>query len=215
MHAALSEHGPLPNAEEGTAPSNPPAHFHQQLDTARMIREALVKSTAILGLPLTINSLLSLSRATPPSLLDPPLSPSPTSRSVELSVPSSQILHRGSHFFAQTYGKVAARVMGQMDRCGTEDLGLTARLMYGYLLSNESVLGKKATSFCLIAGLVPLDVGPQLKGHLRGASNNGASLEEVRAVRGAVVEVCQAAGMREVSAGEMDRRGWRAEVESI
>lgn len=48
--------------------------------------------------------------------------------------------------------------MGQMDRSGTEDLGLTARLMYGYLLSNEKILDAKETSFVAIAGLIPQDV---------------------------------------------------------
>jgi hypothetical protein len=45
-----------------------------------------------------------------------------------------------------------------MDRSGTEDLGLTARLMYGYILSNTNVLTAAETSFVLIAGLIPQDV---------------------------------------------------------
>lgn len=48
--------------------------------------------------------------------------------------------------------------MGQMDRSGTEDLGITARLMYGYILSNSSVLTPAETSFVLLAGLIPQDV---------------------------------------------------------
>ena len=48
--------------------------------------------------------------------------------------------------------------MGQMDRSGTEDLGLAARLVYGYILSNTSVLSSAETSFVLIAGLIPQDV---------------------------------------------------------
>ena len=48
--------------------------------------------------------------------------------------------------------------MGQMDNSGTEDLGVMARLMYGYVLSNEAVLGPKETSFVLVSGLIPQDV---------------------------------------------------------
>ena len=73
-------------------------------------------------------------------------------------MPPSQILHRGQNFFDQIYGKVSKRVMGQMDRSGTEDLGLTARLMYGYILSNTGVLTAAETSFVLLAGLIPQDV---------------------------------------------------------
>ena len=53
--------------------------------------------------------------------------------------------------------------MGQMDRSGTEDLGITARIMYGYILSNTSVLTAAESSLVLIAGLIPQDVNPQLK----------------------------------------------------
>ena len=47
---------------------------------------------------------------------------------------------------------------GQMDRSGTEDLGLLARLMYGYILSNTRVLSPSETSYVLLAGLIPQDV---------------------------------------------------------
>lgn len=73
-------------------------------------------------------------------------------------MPASRILQRGQSFFDQIYGKVSTRVMGQMDRSGTEDLGITARLMYGYILSNTTVLSPAESSFVLIAGLIPQDV---------------------------------------------------------
>lgn len=164
-------------------------------------------------MPQTINALLALKHNTPPHLLDEPLAYSPSNRPSELhAIPSSTILHRGQRFFDTVYGKVSKRVMGQMDRCGTEDLGLTARLMYGYVLSNTTVLTAAESSFVLIAGLVPQDVNPQLKGHLRGAVNNGASFEEVDAVRGLVVRICEAAGMKRLAEGEQESWGWREEV---
>lgn len=168
----------------------------RQLDVARRMRESLVKSAAVVGLPKTINALLELKKHTPEALLDPPMTASSTGRAIELaSVDSSLLLHRGEAFFSRTYGKIAARVMGQMDRSGTEDLGLLARLFYGYLLSNLRVLGPAESSWVLIAGLIPQDVNPQLKGHLRGALNNGATLEEVKAVRASVISICQASGV--------------------
>ena len=106
-----------------------------------------------------INALFALKGATPQSLLDEPLGYSPTARPVEVyDIPSSTILHRGQTFFDKIYGKVSKRVMGQMDRSGTEDLGLIARLMYGYILSNTSVLTAAESSYVLLAGLIPQDV---------------------------------------------------------
>lgn len=111
----------------------------------------------------SINSLTELKRITAQDLLDEPLRYSPTSRPSELyDVPSSAILHRGQRYFDMIYGKVSKRVMSQMDRSGTEDLGITARLMYGYLLSNTSVLSPSETSYVLLAGLIPQDVSKTL-----------------------------------------------------
>lgn len=96
--------------------------------------------------------------------MDDPLGVSPSLRASDIyDVPPSRILHRGQQFFDQVYGKVSKRVMGQMDRSGTEDLGLTARLMYGYVLSNTQVLNAAESSFVLLAGLIPQDVGPSAK----------------------------------------------------
>lgn len=48
--------------------------------------------------------------------------------------------------------------MGQMERSGAPDLGLLAKLTYGYVLSNTDVLTPVETSFVLIASLIPQDV---------------------------------------------------------
>ena len=110
----------------------------------------------------------ALKSVTPPGMIDEPLGFSPTSRPAELyDVPPSAILSRGHKFFSKTYGKVTRRVMSQLDQSGTEDLGNAARLMYGYILSNTSVLDARESSCVLLAGLIPQDVNAQLKGHLK------------------------------------------------
>lgn len=92
-------------------------------------------------------------------MLDDSDAPSPSGRAAEIyDTPAPVVLERGQTFFERLYGKVSRRVMGQMDRSGTGDLGLTARLMYGYILSNERVLDAKETSFVAMAGLIPQDV---------------------------------------------------------
>lgn len=48
-----------------------------------------------------------------------------------------------------------------MERSGTEDLGLVAKLMYGYVISNTGVLSPVETSWVLIAGLIPQDVSQE------------------------------------------------------
>jgi len=84
------------------------------------------------------------------------------------------------------------------------DLGVIAKWMYGLVLSEESVLDGRETGFLMVSALVPQDTNPQLKGHLRGAVNNGASKEEVNAVREFVMRICQESGMK-----------WKTEVSKL
>jgi alkylhydroperoxidase/carboxymuconolactone decarboxylase family protein YurZ len=200
------EHGVQPHVDS-------PIHSHEErLLVARRTREALVKSSVILGLPKTINALTELKKGTPSDLLDPPASYSPTRRTLDMATtPLSATLHRGSHLWSRLYGKIAHRVQHQLDGCGTEDLGHVARLQYGFILSGgNGILSDKETSFTVLAGLVPQDVNPQLKGHLKGALNLGATRGEVEAVRGAVVQLCERAGMK---VGEAS--GWAGEVAKL
>ncbi|KAF2089241.1 hypothetical protein K490DRAFT_72056 [Saccharata proteae CBS 121410] len=206
----------LTHALEHDAPPSNAQSSDEQLRIARRMREGLVKSAAVIGLPKTINSLLALKTATPEHLLDEPMSYSPSARPVDVyDTPPSAILHRGQTFFDRVYGKVSKRVMGQMDRSGTEDLGIVARLMYGYLLSNERVLDARDSSFVLVAALVPQDVNPQLKGHLKGALGNGAKVEEVMAVREIVIKICEATGMKQLGPDSPGGWGWREEVAKL
>lgn len=58
-------------------------------------------------------------------------------------------------------------------------------------------------------------MNPQLKGHLKGALNNGASVEEVQAVREVVIKVCEASGMEVFKEGTFRGGGWRNEVAKL
>lgn len=202
--------------EQGGRDADAAPDAAEQRRISRRLREALIKASAVGGVPKAINSLLSLKEATPAELQDAPGAPSPTGRRKDMfETPPAQILERGQLFFDRLYGKIAKRVMGQMDRSGTEDLGLTARLVYGYLLSNTQILSPIETSIVMIAGLIPQDVNPQLKGHLRGALNGGATVEEVRAVREVSIRICEAAGMARLAADEVVGWGWRNEVANV
>ena len=121
-----------------------------------------------------------------------------------------------------------------MDRSGTEDLGLVARLMYGYILSNTRVLSPSESSFVLLAGLIPQDVGPwnpksvtritddqrqvnaQLKGHLKGAiHHDDVTLDEIKAVRDVVIEICKASGMKTLDESAATGWGWRGPIANL
>jgi alkylhydroperoxidase/carboxymuconolactone decarboxylase family protein YurZ len=58
-------------------------------------------------------------------------------------------------------------------------------------------------------------VDAQLKGHLRGALNGGATVEEVKAVRGVVIKICEAFGMAKIGENVLAGWGWREEVANL
>ncbi len=183
--------------------------------------------------------------APPGMAADPDKTPSYTSRACDMNELSlMQVLGRGRLFFNKVYGKVAGLVQAQLDGCGTQDLSLAVRLVYGYFLSNTDVLSDAETSFVLIAGLMLQDVSldggeaagwtrhtsiralaiqppvltgqvnAQLRGHLVGALDGGAAVEEVMAVRSMVIRICEAAGMKMLGEDEVGGWGWRSEMAS-
>lgn len=58
-------------------------------------------------------------------------------------------------------------------------------------------------------------MNPQLKGHLRGALNGGATVEEVKAVRHVVIAICEAAGMQMLGGSTPAGWGWRSKVADL
>jgi hypothetical protein len=50
---------------------------------------------------------------------------------------------------------------------------------------------------------------------LRGALNGGATVEEVRAVRGVVMKICEASGMKMIGDDVPAGWGWRGEVANL
>lgn len=148
--------------------------IHQKL------REAILKAAPIGGLPKVlpnpanpsslksilrclksqaINSLNRLKAVTPPHILS---APTLTHRRLSLQPTyHANVMTRGSQFFETVYGGMTKRVMGGM-RNSYDDIAVVAELMYGHVFSNTEVIGKRDTSLCLIAGLIPQDVRRKL-----------------------------------------------------
>ncbi|KAI5814022.1 hypothetical protein BZA77DRAFT_319892 [Pyronema omphalodes] len=138
-------------------------------------REALLKASAIGGLPSTINALNALKTVVAEELLD---QPTPSHRQE-----GTLNLEEGDRLWDSIYGKVGPRVMRGMKR-SYDDLGIVARMLYAGVLADEGVLGKRETGYVLVTGLVTGGEAwaAQRKGHRRGCVNNGATWEEVEAV---------------------------------
>lgn len=158
----------------------PHGNRESALTIHQKLREAILKAAPIGGLPKVlpnpanpsplksilrclksqaINSLNRLKAVTPPHILS---APTVTHRRLSLQPAyHANVMTRGSQFFETVYGGMTKRVMGGM-RNSYDDIAVVAELMYGHVFSNTEVIGKRDTSFCLIAGLIPQDVRRKL-----------------------------------------------------
>lgn len=101
---------------------------------------------------------------------------------------------RGSLFWENIYGKVSNRVKNQMFSAYPDLWQYAIHNVYSPILSFEDIIPAKETSFCVVAALIPQDVPPTLKGHVRGAVNLGATKEELTSIRLLVFDICDWSG---------------------
>jgi alkylhydroperoxidase/carboxymuconolactone decarboxylase family protein YurZ len=85
---------------------------------------------------------------------------------------------RGRELFDKIYGEKADQV-DRYARSNSPDLGDWAVVEgYGRVLT-RGVLNERQVSLCIVGALVPLDVSPQLKGHVQGALNTGSTADQL------------------------------------
>lgn len=101
---------------------------------------------------------------------------------------------RGLELWYSVYGKISNRVKNQMASAYPDLWQYALHHVYGPILSFTDVLSARETSFCVVTVLIPQDVNPTLKGHLRGAINLGATREELAEIRAMVFDVCDWSG---------------------
>ncbi|ODQ78365.1 hypothetical protein BABINDRAFT_162604 [Babjeviella inositovora NRRL Y-12698] len=165
---------------------NSAAQLTVQQEQTNKIKDALLKAIALCGVPRVINALMTLKTATPSALRADELSVRATETDSATIITERE---RGYKFWDQVYGKINNRVAHQMSSAYPDLWTYTINHIYGPLLSCTDVLSARESSLVIIACLVPQDVNPQLKGHLKGALNNGCTLEEIRAARELVIEI--------------------------
>lgn len=159
---------------------------HEQAQLTAQFREGIFKTAALIGLPRTINGLTALKNATPEHL-----------RATELlRQDKTDFRQEGQQLFAQVYGKITKRVRTNLHNAYPDLDWFVENFEYGPLLSHASVLGPKDTSLVVVAALIPQDADPQLRGHLKGALNNGSTVEEVNSLRSMVMTLCSLYGVQ-------------------
>jgi len=161
----------------------------ERLKIARKIRDGLLKSAMISGFPRVINALVKMKEVTPTELLDTELQ-----RDATLSLQDYEKI--GEQMFTKTYGSTAANTQALLDSA-YPDLGYFSKVMaYGFLYQFNRHSSDVEFSYIMLASLIAIDAPLQVRWHLDGARRNGASDEQVRAVRAMAIEVAKLAGVQ-------------------
>ncbi|QLG71444.1 hypothetical protein HG535_0B04860 [Zygotorulaspora mrakii] len=185
-----------------------PTQLQRQL--TEKFREALLKTGPLAGLPKAINVLSNLRDVTPTALL-------PSSQEIDpfkaergegpLYSDSVMEIHaadsnkskerdlKGIEHWNHLYTKVSKRIVNNINSACPDLWYYIMEHVYGPLLSCDDILSKQETSFIVIASLVPQDVNPQLRGHLKGALNIGCDPNTIEAVRALAVLISQWCGV--------------------
>jgi alkylhydroperoxidase/carboxymuconolactone decarboxylase family protein YurZ len=137
------------------------------------MRESILQTHLFAGYPRALNALAAFKDAC--KAAGNPLSGEIKLRNTLLEAEDMAVFRqRGGKLFAMLYGNIAPKI-DQIARDGSPDLGEWALVEgYGRVLARD-VLKPKQRSLCIVAALMPLDVLPQLKGHVQGAVNLGNS----------------------------------------
>ncbi|GMM32574.1 Pxp2 protein [Martiniozyma asiatica (nom. inval.)] len=157
----------------------------QLFQISEKFRETILKTAPLSGLPHAINSLTLLRNVTPNDLL---------SRKANRNLMQPEY-ERGQNYWNSVYTKISNRITSQLSSAYPDLWTYTLENVYAPLLSYMGILNKEETSLIIIASLIPQDVNPQLKGHLKGAVNGGVPVETVREARQLAIEVAQWCGI--------------------
>ncbi|KAJ8474259.1 hypothetical protein ONZ45_g16009 [Pleurotus djamor] len=139
---------------------------------------------------LAINSLIALNDITPKAISE---SIGTLSRDTSLSL--EDYSSSGRQNFENIYGETSGPVQCLLDTI-YPDLGWFSRTIgYGVVYGHHSVLSPIETSYVLVTSIIANDTPKQINWHLAGARRQGASLEEVKAVRQIAVEAAAFSGI--------------------
>ncbi|KAJ8522607.1 hypothetical protein ONZ45_g796 [Pleurotus djamor] len=139
---------------------------------------------------LAINSLIALNDITPKAISE---SIGTLSRDTSLSL--ADYSSSGRQNFENIYGETSGPVQSLLDTI-YPDLGWFSRTIgYGVVYGHHSVLSPIETSYVLVTSIIANDTPKQINWHLAGARRQGASLEEVKAVRQIAMEAAAFSGI--------------------
>ncbi|CAO3624135.1 unnamed protein product [Cunninghamella blakesleeana] len=151
------------------------------------IKEGILKSSPIIGIPKVINALKEFHSTIPVAIQEQ--LPTTSSRKVENWEDIVHQHERGKELFNRIYGRYANKVQSSLHD-SYPDLAQVCDNVYGNILSHSEIIHPLDTSFILMASLMVQNLPSQLKGHYIGAMHNGATKEQFLLLQSIVEKMC-------------------------
>jgi len=162
---------------------------HARLMLVRKIRDGIFKAGLSCGYPKAINGLLELYRVTPPELQDKqPLR--------DTTISMDEQYRRGFDMFKQMYGNTSDEVGTLLNNIYPDFWYFCNAVGYGLVYSYDGALSPAETSFAILAAQISTDTPRQIAWQLDNAVRNGATMEQVRAVRQMTIEVAESCAVK-------------------
>ncbi|PCH38586.1 hypothetical protein WOLCODRAFT_88179 [Wolfiporia cocos MD-104 SS10] len=161
----------------------------QRMTLANKMREALLQSGQLTGMPRVIESLIALRGIMPEELR-----PKQVLRDRTKTIADYE--ESGERLFRAMYRDTKDSVQALLDSA-YPDLGWYCNTVgYGITYGGTDILTQVETSYVVVAALIAVDAPRQIVWHLANAQNGGATLEEARAVREIAMKVAEVSGVK-------------------
>lgn len=164
--------------------------FNDRVECTLRIREAIMKSAPLAGVPKAINSLTALHDVTPIDILEK-INNNYYKNQHYRNFEINNNIKRGELFWNHTYTKISKRVEDQLRKIHQPLWNWIIGNVYGNVLSDCSILNEQDTAIVVLSSLVPQDVPKQLRGHYIGAIRGGIPEESVDSIVSLSKEVSQ------------------------
>jgi alkylhydroperoxidase/carboxymuconolactone decarboxylase family protein YurZ len=156
----------------------------------RRIKEALLKTGIIYGIPRVINAFRALIKALPNEE-----SNETDSCRLHIERPADTD-ERGIEYMRNIFRADLEPFLDTMAKYWPDLRTLVVTTIYGYYQSDTSVIDAITTSQLNIATLVPMDVTAEVAWHMRGLIRNGGSEEQLRFAMEVTLAICEIADVR-------------------
>ncbi|KAF3020221.1 hypothetical protein E8E14_011646 [Neopestalotiopsis sp. 37M] len=169
-----------------------------ELVVQRRIKEAVLKTSCLYGVPKSLQALLPLFASLPDDHIDH-AGPRYSASSSERSVKAREI--KGKAYFDTLWGEEAAQLHRDRNFKYQPDLYLlNLKHIYEWHFSEDSILGAVETQSCNVAALICANCPVQAMWHARGLLRHGGALAQAKLAQAIGLEI---AALYECKTGEI------------